>query len=853
MSGIHVLRVAALSLAFLPFAVGAAAANSACSDVSRTGQKVKVTPGPQYKASGVHRMFFGGRYRDLWTTPIEVPVLDLQSFAGGLTAKEKAGGKQTKSLKLEGQNGRRYRFRSTDKYPKDILDESEQSALAQKIIEDQTGAAHHPAGALVVSPLSGAAGLLHVSRCLVVLPDDPTLGEFRAEYAGMLGTLEETPGIDPVTPGFEGVVEIVDSGELFKKLDASPADRIDARAFLKARLFDMLVGDWDRHKDQFDWARRSEGRWLPIPKDRDQVFASYEGLLPRLASSREKRLVNFKHQYPQPIGLTWNSRDLSRRLLAELEEPIWKQVALELQEDLSDSVIDAAVAQMPPELHRKDGARLAATLKARRDRLPEQARRFYLLVSRDVEVHATDAHELANVHRHDSGEVEVTLAPASDPSVPYFRRRFVPGDTEEIRLFLRDGNDRAVTRGQNGNGPTLRIIGGNGKDVLDESAGAGTRLYDSNGENEVIPGNGTKVDLRPAPEEKLDKTGNRTPLEFGGSTLIFPWVDVETDIGLLVGAGVRYQGYGFWSRPYRQRHLLKAEYATAAPGWRADYEGEWRRINSPTHARLLARASEIEVVRFYGFGNETQLFGPSSFYHVDQNLYSVAPSLVVPRGSAKLTLGAVAKYATTRRPPDRFISSVRPYGTEDFGQVGAQGGFEVDTREPRYAARRGVLLRALGSVYPPMWSVDETFGEAHGEAALHIPVPVPVLRPSLAFRVGGKRLFGQYPFHEAAFLGGSRTLRGLSRNRYAGDAMAFGNAELRFHLGKLPGFPVQTGLFALADTGRVFLDDESSDRWHTSLGGGLWFSLREGRNVLSLSAAKSEGHLSVYLKGGLAF
>ena len=61
-------------------------------------ESVTVTPGASYAAGGLHRFFFGDHYRDLWTTPIRVQVLDLQRFAGGLTPVKRGGGKQTKSL-----------------------------------------------------------------------------------------------------------------------------------------------------------------------------------------------------------------------------------------------------------------------------------------------------------------------------------------------------------------------------------------------------------------------------------------------------------------------------------------------------------------------------------------------------------------------------------------------------------------------------------------------------------------------------------------------------------------------------------------------------------------------------------
>jgi hypothetical protein len=85
------------------------------------GGTVALAPGPQYEAGWIHRLFFGSHYRDLWTTPIEAPVLDLDTYAGGLRATRKGGGQQTKSLRLRGADGKEYQIRSIDKDPVQAL------------------------------------------------------------------------------------------------------------------------------------------------------------------------------------------------------------------------------------------------------------------------------------------------------------------------------------------------------------------------------------------------------------------------------------------------------------------------------------------------------------------------------------------------------------------------------------------------------------------------------------------------------------------------------------------------------------------------------------------------------------
>ncbi|HEX6308672.1 MAG TPA: ShlB/FhaC/HecB family hemolysin secretion/activation protein, partial [Longimicrobiales bacterium] len=103
--------------------------------------------------------------------------------------------------------------------------------------------------------------------------------------------------------------------------------------------------------------------------------------------------------------------------------------------------------------------------------------------------------------------------------------------------------------------------------------------------------------------------------------------------------------------------------------------------------------------------------------------------------------------------------------------------------------------------------------------------------------------------HEAAFLGGRNSLRGFETDRFAGDAAAYGSTELHLPLGTLTLLVRgEVGAFGLADAGRVWFDGDSPGGWHTSFGGGAWFSSL-GR-TLSLTYARGDiGRL--YLRLGM--
>jgi hypothetical protein len=61
------------------------------------------------------------------------------------------------------------------------------------------------------------------------------------------------------------------------------------------------------------------------------------------------------------------------------------------------------------------------------------------------------------------------------------------------------------------------------------------------------------------------------------------------------------------------------------------------------------------------------------------------------------------------------------------------------------------------------------------------------------------------------------------------------------------------GVFGLSDVGRGWLAGESSHRWHTAFGGGLWFAYLNRRNTISAALANGDGRTALYLRGGFMF
>jgi hypothetical protein len=724
------------------------------------------------------------------------------------------------------------------------------------VVRDQTSSAL-PTAPPVVARLLNAAGIPHAEEQLFLLPRGPELGEFEDEFGGLMGFLQERVGGAEGPPSrWKGASEIIGSDTLLARTARSPEDRVDVRAFLSARLFDVLIGDWDRHRDQWVWIRYGEStprRWIAVPRDRDQAFAKYDGFLFFFARQTAPQLTNFGPRYPYMPGATWNGRDLDRRFLVELDWPVWDSVANALRSRLTDSVIAEAVRALPPEHHRLRGAELAAALRSRRDQLSEAAGRFYRVLAEQVDVHATEQADEAGLTREDDGDLELTLAPIGSGR-PYFRRRFHRSQTKEVRVFLMGGDDRVVARGQGG-GIRVRILGEAGQDrLVDSVRGGGELFYDDPAGPERTTGFGSTVNRKPYHPREQDPEA-LPPRDWGGRWAVNVWGNYGPDMGALLGSSAVHTGYGFRKFPFATRHRVRAGFATGPKTYRVDYRGEFRRENSPSHSELLLRASGIDVITFHGFGNEISAPGDKEFYRVTQDAFSVEPSFVLSVGRhSTVRVGPLLKYVSTDDRPDRFLATLGDvYGTGSFGEIGGQVDFRHDSRDRPSAATRGVLFELGGRLYPAAWDVDSTFGEVHGTASTYLSLRAP-LDPTLALRVGGRKLWGGFPYFESAFIGDASTVRLGRVNRYAGDASVFGNAELRLALGKLQiVLPADVGIFGLADAGRVYLEGEDSDEWHTAFGGGVWFAFLDRAHTLSVAAASSEERTGIYVQAGFGF
>jgi hypothetical protein len=328
-----------LLVVILTVAINTQPVNAQDSTVTQT-----VPAGAEYKRSGLYKFLFGRNYRREWTTPVKLPVLYLDNVKGGLKPLEAGGSNQTKSLELLSGDNRVYTLRSVNKDLGKIIPRGFHGTFVEDFVTDQVSTSH-PYGALGVPLLAEKAGLHHTNPVYYYLPPQAALDTFGDKYAGELYLLEEKPKKDWTGEEDMGnFKKFEDIEDMQKKLLGNNKNQVNQQMFAKQRLLDMLIGDWDRHSDQFKWGDADEsdnGFYKPVPTDRDQVFFKFNGIIIRyiILTAGIKFLKSYDDHITNVKTYGFLLRSMDRWMTNKLVESDWVRAATELKQALTDSVI----------------------------------------------------------------------------------------------------------------------------------------------------------------------------------------------------------------------------------------------------------------------------------------------------------------------------------------------------------------------------------------------------------------------------------------------------------------------------------------------------------------------------------
>ncbi|RLD82978.1 MAG: hypothetical protein DRJ10_04435, partial [Bacteroidetes bacterium] len=517
---------------------------------------VNVKVSELYSKGKVTRMRMGNNYRNVWNASVQLPVFDIGSEKGGLSIIKRGGGQQTRSLRLEDKNGKQYVLRSVNKYVEKALAENLRHTIAVDILQDGISASH-PFAAIPIPILADAAGVMHTNPTIVWVPDDPRFGIYRKEMANGVFLFEERPaGNRGDIASFGRSKKIVSTTKVIDKTLEDHEHKVDQNEVVRARLFDMLINDWDRHDDQWRWASFKKDKmttYIPIPRDRDQAFFLSEGVLMGLTTHfwPTRKFQGFDYTISDVKGLMFNGKHFDRSFMSEPNLEDWQSIVTDIQQNVTDEVIHEAILTFPENIYDSTGIVIENKLKLRRNNLNVYAEDYYRFLSKTVDVVGTEERELFVVERQEDGNTQVTVYALSNKKgkvkEQLYSREFKYDETKEIRLYGIAGKDVFRLNGEGKKGIKVRVIGGKGNDlIIDESKVRGlakkTIIYDrKDKDNEIVKSGETRL--------RLSK--NKSVIEYNRKQFkhnkIMPiiWTGYNIDDGVFLGGGATIKRFNF--------------------------------------------------------------------------------------------------------------------------------------------------------------------------------------------------------------------------------------------------------------------------------------------------------------------
>ena len=824
---------------------------------------------------------FGKHYRPLYFLPVEVPVLKIDTLFGGLSPYRRGGGMTTMSLHTEGGDGHLYQLRSVRKNPAQLLPSLLENSFAAEVAKDQFTAIH-PFAPLTLPPMQEQLGLLAADPLLYYVPKQEALGNYNANFGGEMYWVEQRPDEDwSGTRFFGGSAEIVSNSDMREKLLDDWKNYADQNNYARARLFDLLIGDWDRHRDQWRWASFEEDdgrtRFVPVGRDRDQVFSNFDGGLMGVArifvpEARKLRPFTAKLDKAKWRGLNgkWNDRVFLNAITREemLAE------ARRIRETLTDDVIDEALLKMPAEVlpYSLEEERIGDKLKARRDQMVDYAGEYYETLAERVNVLGTGSDDYFLLEGLADGGLNVKVYDADkdgEADELFYERTFLPGETDNVQCYGMDGDDRFVLTGER-SAIRLRLIGGTDDDTVLAEGRLAARVYDEKEGMSLEGGTARLADRRSDRHPEL----NTYDFEeyYPNSTIPIPALGFNVDDGFFVGIGVTHTVTGFKPDPYAQRHTLLGSYSTNE-FYKFTYGGE---INN-TFGRKKDLTLEAHyfspgyVANFFGLGNEG----------VGQPDDDELAALEVPEDEgleynrARRSEVFFNPMLRLRGDRSRFSFSVGPFyhsyeldDAPDYTLIQTTEGIDrrVFDRQPFVGvsamissnnlavplmADNGIKYELFTRYAQNLEDTDRSTIKYGGNFTFYRMLTKAI---NFATRIGVEFNTGDPEFYQLASMGGRDNYRAARVDRYLGNNMFYHNIDLRFvgfGIGK-GEVPTVAGFILGLDYGRVWLDGEDSSTWHVGYGGGVW-AAPLGATILSLTYFLDEERGRVNFAAGFPF
>jgi len=850
-------------------------------EVSANMVKASVFGGTDGKqVGGAKKAILGRHYRSLYNVPIEVPVLNIDEINGGLTPYRRGGGMATMSLHTKGGDGHLYQMRSVRKNPSQLLPSLLEQSFAADIVADVFTSVH-PYAPLTLPVMQKKLGLLGADPGLFYVPKQKGLGDFNTNFGGEMYWLEQRPDEDwRGTEFFGGSKEIVSNSDMRELVRKSWKHFVDDDNFARARLFDLWIGDWDRHRDQWRWAAFKDGkrtRYMAVARDRDQVYSNYDGLLLGAAGMFVGEARKFRPFTGEMDKMKWralNGRWNDRVFLNQLTREEMKAQAEAIVSTMTDEVIGEAMDQFPAEVKEFSlkNERIGEKLKQRRAGLVQAADEYYLNLAIRVNVLGTEKDDYISAVGLENGDLHVKLYDAKkDGSADeqYFDRVFHKDETREVVIYGLDGDDRFLLSG-NHSPINLRLIGGTDGDLITAEGKLKARIYD---EKKGIELTGTTTNLKDRTSDKHPELNQYDFEEYKANTTTpIPAFGFNVDDGLLLGMGFTRTTNGFKADPFTTRHTAVATYSTNG-FYRLKYDGTFNDFFS-RRVDLIAKTyyySPGSVANFFGIGNEGmgqpeegEIAGLSDGDVLEYNRARREEVMINPkvrfRGENSRRSFSIGPFyqsiaLDSNTPGFALIRNTpgipnRVFTKQNYAGIGAH--YSANSLAIPLMADNGLKYDFYARQTWNLDNSDLSNFKVGGQFSFYRMMTKSI---NFATRISFEHNEGAPEFYQLASMGGGLNYRAARADRYLGNTLFTHNIDLRF-LGFAFGkkeTPTVAGFILGFDYGRVWLEgEEESGKWHVGYGGGLW-AAPLGATILSLTYFQDSEQKRIAFAAGFPF
>ncbi|OXB24979.1 metallophosphoesterase [Flavobacterium tructae] len=794
-----------------------------------------------------HKFLFGNHYRKYYSLPIEAKTATLDTLMGGLKPIREGGGHQSKSLRVSDPKGREYVMRAMKKSAtqflqsvafKDqyIVNDFENTYAENFLLDFYTTS--HPYTPFAVGNLADRIGLAHSNPILYYIPKQNTLKEFNSNFGDELYMVEERPADNHLEgKNFGNPTNIISTSDMMKNLHKDEKYTVDENEYIKARLFDMLIGDWDRHDDQWRWGEyKKEGKviYKPIPRDRDQAFSKYDGtllsLLMNIPALRHMR--TFKDKIDNVKWLNREPYPLDLAFLRTAEEKDWIAQAKYIQENLTDADIDNAFKSLPKEVQDETIKDIQQKLKSRKKELQKYASEYFDVLSHTVMIAGTDKKDKF-VIRHSAKktlEIQVFRVKKEGDELIY-TKTVTDAKTSNLWIYGLDDNDTFQVTGTEKSKIKIRLIGGQNNDTYNIENGKRVIVYDFKSKQNTY-----NLDSKTGTQLTDDYDVNLYNYEKPKYNVIsgLPNIGYNPDDGVKLGFNLNYTVNNFKQNPYTQKHVLNGFYYFATEGFELNYAAHFPGLLGKWVIDVESQYTTPNfTVNYFGYGNETinntEQFG-MDYNRVRIQKFNVSAAIRhVGRYGSEFSIQPMFQQMRVEETKNRFIDIPNIINPEIF-QSQTFGGAKIKYhfKNSDFAAKptlgitfmiSAAWLANLNETRQNFPTLESLLGFTHKIDSNGKLVLATLLK-------GKAILNNNYEFYQGAALGGDTDLRGYRNERFLGSSYFSQSTDLRLSIGKIQKTiaPLTYGILGGFDYGRIWLDGENSRKWHQDYGGGLWLN-----------------------------